>query len=66
MTHVPINFYPHCTLLPQNMLTQFFPLKRKKISFTFHCKVLSEVVLKPVIKYIGYLLICAIFDKGGI
>lgn len=59
MTHVPINFYPHCILFPQNMLTQFFPL-------SFHCKVLSEVVLKPVIKYIGYLLICAIFDKGGI
>ena len=52
-------FIPTAHFFPQNMLTQFFPL-------SFHCKGLSEVVLKPVIKYIGYLLICAIFDKGGV
>lgn len=61
MTLVPIKFYLHSTLF--SLKIYVYPVI---FGLIFHCKVLSELVLKPIIKYIGYLLICTIFDKCGI
>ena len=61
MTLVPINFYLSCILF--SLKIYVYPVI---FGLIFHCKVLSELVLKPVIKCIGYLLICTTFDKCGI